>query len=225
MAFSKVCVAVLAAGQSQRMGFPKLIEPFAGTTLLDRALDAALGCAADVACVVTGAYHELMAPLLARRGATDLVLAPQGADRSWPGEGRDPLVTVRNRRWRTGQASSVQSAVRFARWCGCTAVLMLVADQPFVTASHLNALIGEYDAEKSQMYLAANDWGHGNPCLADRGLFDELLALTGDEGARALLRARRNIDARHVHFDEPRLFEDADTPEDFRRLEEAIARG
>ena len=52
MAFSKVCVAVLAAGQSQRMGFPKLIEPFAGTTLLDRALDAALGCAADVACVV-----------------------------------------------------------------------------------------------------------------------------------------------------------------------------
>lgn len=74
MAFSKVCVAVLAAGQSQRMGFPKLIEPFAGTTLLDRALDAALGCAADVACVVTGAYHELMAPLLARRGATDLVL-------------------------------------------------------------------------------------------------------------------------------------------------------
>ena len=90
MAFSKVCVAVLAAGQSQRMGFPKLIEPFAGTTLLDRDLDAALGCAADVACVVTGAYHELMAPLLARRGATDLVLAPQGADRSWPGEGRDP---------------------------------------------------------------------------------------------------------------------------------------
>ncbi len=67
---------------------------------------------------------------------------------------------------------------------------MLVADQPFVTASHLNALIGEYDAEKSQMYLAANDWGHGNPCLADRGLFDELLALTGDEGARALLRAQ-----------------------------------
>ena len=225
MAFSKVCVAVLAAGQSQRMGFPKLIEPFAGTTLLDRALDAALGCAADVACVVTGAYHELMAPLLARRGATDLVLAPQGADRfvarggpGSSGDGAQPPLE-------DGQASSVQSAVRFARGCGCTAVLMLVADQPFVTASHLNALIGEYDAEKSQMYLAANDWGHGNPCLADRGLFDELLALTGDEGARALLRARRNIDARHVHFDEPRLFEDADTPEDFRRLEEAIARG
>lgn len=223
--FSKVCVAVLAAGASSRMGFPKLIEPFAGTSLLDRALDAALGCAADAACVVTGAYHEPMVPLLAERCASDLVLAQQGADRSWPGEGRDPLVVVRNRRWRTGQASSVQAAVRFARGCGCTAVLMLVADQPFVTASHLNALIGKYSTGRSQMYLASNDRCCGNPCLIDHALFDELLALAGDEGARALLRARRDIDVCRVHFEEPHLFEDADTPEDFRRLEEAVSHG
>lgn len=222
---SKVCVAVLAAGASSRMGFPKLVEPFAGTSLLDRALDAALGCAADVACVITGAYHEPMAPLLAKRRAADLVLVRQGADRSWPGEGRDPLVVVRNRRWQTGQASSVQAAVRFARGCGCAAVLMLVADQPLVTASHLNALISEYNTGGSQMYVAANDRCCGNPCLIDHALFDELLALTGDEGARALLRKRRDIDARHVHFEDSHLFEDADTPEDFRRLEGMIAHG
>ncbi len=225
MAFSKVCVAVLAAGQSQRTGFPKLIEPFAGTTLLDRALDAALGCEADVACVVTGAYHEQMAPLLARRGAIDLVLAQQGADRSWPGKGRSLLVTVRNRRWRTGQASSVQESVRFARGCGCAAVLMLVADQPCVTALHLNALVDAYRSGKSQVYLAANDGAQGNPCLIDHAIFDELLALTGDEGARALLRTRHDIDVRRVHFGEPHLFEDADTPEDFRRLEEMVFHG
>lgn len=225
MAFSKVCVAVLAAGRSQRMGFPKLIEPFAGSTLLDRALDAALGCAADVACVVTGAYHEPMAPLLARRGATDLVLAPQGVDRAWPGEGQAPLVAVCNRRWSEGQAASVRTAVRFARDCGCTAVLMLVADQPFVTASHLNALIDAYGRGKGPVCLAANDRAQGNPCLVDRALFDELLALEGDEGVRALLRAERAIDVCPVRFDEPRLFEDADTPEDFRRLEEAVLHG
>ncbi len=38
-AFAKVCVCVLAAGRSQRMGAPKLTAPFAGTTLLDRALE------------------------------------------------------------------------------------------------------------------------------------------------------------------------------------------
>lgn len=222
---SKVCVAVLAAGASSRMGFPKLVEPFAGTSLLDRALDAALGCAADVACVVTGAYHEPMAPLLAKRGASDLVLAQQGADRSWPGECRTPLVVVRNRRWQTGQASSVQTAVRFARDCGCAAVLMLVADQPLVTVSHLNTLISEYNTGRSQMYLAANDRCCGNPCLIDHTLFDELLTLTGDEGARALLRTRRDIDTYRVHFEDSHLFEDADTPEEFRRLEEVVSHG
>lgn len=223
--FSKLCVAVLAAGESRRMGFPKLIEPFAESTLLDRALDAALGCAVDVACVITGAYHDLMGPLLEQRGASDLVLAGPGGDRLWPEEGRPPLVMVKNRRWRTGQASSVQMAVRFARGCGCEAVLMLVADQPFVGARHLNALVSEYDAGRAQMYLAANDQGQGNPCLIDHSLFDDLLELQGDEGARALLRARRDIDARHVHFDEPQLFDDADTPADFKRLEEAVRRG
>ncbi len=53
----------------------------------------------------------------------------------------------------------------------------------------------------------------GTRCLVDRALFDEL-ALEGDEGVRALLRAERAIDVCPVRFDEPRLFEDADTPED-----------
>ncbi len=62
------------------------------------------------------------------------MLAPQGVDRAWPGRARRPGGGVQ-RRWSEGQAASVRDGRAFrARDCGCTAVLMLVADQPFVTA-------------------------------------------------------------------------------------------
>lgn len=210
--FSKTCVAVLAGGASVRMGAPKLLVPFAGSTLLDRALDAAAGCAADIAVVVTGAYHNEIVAHLKGRGREDVA-------------GQTPCRVLRNRQWETGQASSVHAAVRFARAQGATALLVMVADQPHVTAAHLNALLWEYDQGRAQAYLAANDQRHGNPAIFDRALFDDLLALEGDEGARALFRARRDIAARHVHFDEPHLFDDVDTPADLRRLEEAMGRG
>ena len=206
--FSKTCVAVLAGGASRRFGAPKLLVPFAGATLLDRALATATGSAADCAAVVTGAYHREMSEHL------------EGADLSGA-----PCRIVRNRQWEAGQATSVHAAVRFARAEGASALLVMVADQPRVTAAHLNALLWEYDQGSAQAYLSATDHGHGNPCIFDESLFDDLLALEGDEGARALFRTRRDVAARHVHFDDPYLFEDVDTPADLRRLEEAMARG
>lgn len=207
MGFAKTCAAVLAGGVSRRMGSPKLLAPFAGGTLLDRALDAVYGCSADEVCVVTGAYHDVVTARVSQRHAAERV------------------VVVRNDRWREGQASSVRAAVRHARARGCEALMLLVADQPFVGAGHLNALLTEYDQGRAQAYLASNDHRHGNPCLFDQSLFDALLALEGDEGARALFRSRRDIAARHVHFDEPYLFEDVDTPADLARVEELVLCG
>lgn len=228
MAFSKIGVAVLAAGASRRFGSPKLLAPFSDATLLDRALDAALGCAADCVVVVTGAYHNEMLPRLVERGARFGSAGSSSANAHAAvaeAEGGVPFVVARNRRWESGQASSVHAAVRFARAQDCTALIVMVADQPRVTAAHLNALIWEYDQGRVQAYLSANDRAHGNPCLFDRSLYDDLLALEGDEGARALFRFRREVVARHVYFDDPRLFEDVDTPADLARMEEMMLRG
>jgi molybdenum cofactor cytidylyltransferase len=207
------------------MGFPKLIAPFAGATLLDRALDAAIGSTADVVCVVTGAYQDRMAPLLSRRGALGRESVNLRAHELPPSQTKHVLTSVHNCSWETGQASSVKAAVQFARDCGCSAVLMFVADQPFVQARHLNALINEYRKNKIPLCITSTTCACGNPCLFDESFFDALLMLKGDEGARVLVRTFPNSAVCRMFFDEPHLLDDADTPEDFIRLEKAVLNG
>lgn len=202
---SKTCVAVLAGGASRRMGAPKLLAPFAKTTLLDHALNAALESSADETCVITGAYHEALAEHLVSHCNDSL----------------QPAL-VRNHQWHEGQSTSVQAAVHFAQDHDCSALLILVADQPFVDAHHLDSLITAYREGNAQAYLASNGQRQGNPCLFDSSLFDALLALEGDEGARALLRTRNDIAVQPVVFDDDLLFEDVDTPEDLARIEELV---
>jgi molybdenum cofactor cytidylyltransferase len=57
----------------------------------------------------------------------------------------------------------------------------------------------------------------GNPVLFDRSVFPELLAIEGDQGARAVLAADR-ARVRLVAFDDARPLADIDTPEDYERL-------
>lgn len=197
---SKTCAYVLAAGRSARMGACKLLAPFAGRTLLDRALDAACGCRADAVAVVTGAYADEVAPVLAARGVEEL----------------------RNDVWASGQSSSVAAAAAHARERGFDAALLMVADQPFARASHLDALLDAYEKTGARAVVAAANGRRGNPCLFDRACFPALEALEGDEGARALLRREPGLPVEAVRFDDALLFEDVDTPEDLARLEEMM---
>ena len=201
--FPRVCACVLAAGESKRMGACKLLLPFAGSTLLERALDAAIGCAAEGVAVVTGAYRSEMAATIACAGVEE----------------------VHNPSWGNGQASSVKTAVCHASSEGFDAVLLMVADQPFVTASHLDALLTEYDAGRARAYLSANGNRCGNPCLFDERCFSSLMKLEGDEGARSLFRRDSDFPVRYIYFDDIDLFEDVDTPQDLARLEAFVREG
>lgn len=209
---SRVAVAVLAAGASTRMGAGacKLARPFAGTTLLARALDAASSSQADEVFAVLGAHRGLTAPIAVACG----------------------VRAVENPGWEKGQATSVALAAAVAAREGFDALLVMVADQPFVDACHLDALMGAFRADRARAtgparpgaagtvpcaYAASADGRRGNPCLFTRGLFGDLRRLTGDEGARQVLRACPDA-VRAVDVGDPVVFEDADTPADLARL-------
>lgn len=112
-------------------------------------------------------------------------------------------------------SSSVRLGVAFAREKQAQALVIALADMPRVTAAHIYRLLDSADGPDA--VIASSDGRQPRPpALFGRDRFDELLALTGDEGARALIAA-----GRHVVTNEAELI-DVDTPEDLERLRELV---
>lgn len=197
------CAAVLAAGASTRMGVCKLTQPFAGSTLLDRALRAACGCAAAEVFAVTGAHRAPVAATVRARGVREAF----------------------NSSWERGQSTSVRTAARFAAAHGYNLLLVMTADQPYVGSAHLDALLRAYAAGGAHACVTQGAHRRGNPCLFDATCFPLLEELKGDEGARSMLRVRPELAVRTVPAADARMLDDVDTPDEFARIEEAILHG
>ncbi|WP_294352574.1 nucleotidyltransferase family protein [uncultured Sphingomonas sp.] len=112
-------------------------------------------------------------------------------------------------------ASSVRLGVACAQEHGARAVLLALADMPRVTAAHIHRLLDAADA--SDAVVASSDGVSPKPpALFARAHFDTLLALSGDQGARDLIRA-----GRHVVTNAAELI-DVDTVEELERLRELV---
>ena len=199
-----VGACILAAGASRRMGAPKLLAPFAGTTLVERAVDEAVASGVGPCAVVTGCYASQMQMLL---------------------EGR-PVRIVQNRQWESGQASSVACAARWARDEGLRGLLLMVADQPFVGRDHLRNLVWAFrDKEGCALAATACNGRWGNPILFAKSQFGKLEGLAGDRGARPVAAKLLESDPDScVLVKSPRAdaFCDIDTPEELAEVERAF---
>lgn len=234
---SRVLACVLAAGSSSRMGFPKLLEPYLErsgltTCLLEHACEVALDSRACQVAVVTGAYAGKMTPILESCAGFDQLRRLEklgGRDR---GTARH-LVELRNDAWLQGQATSVRLAARYACDNDFDAIIFMAADQPFVEAEHLDALIAAFeqmqgteatDAAPASFALRSRCGTHqGNPCLFPRETLPLFETLTDDEGARQLFRSDTltpiPVDVPCTTGTDP--FCDLDTPEEFERFRQA----
>ncbi len=160
-----VAAVVLAAGGSTRMGRPKLALPIRGVPMIRRAAQAALesGCAEVI--VVLGTHGDLYRALLDGLRVR-IVHNPE------PGEGMGSSISV--------GVGAVHGDAEGA--------VILLADQPFVTAEAIARLI---DAASGGARIVASAClaTAGPPAYFHRSLFPELLALEGDRGARSILLA------------------------------------
>lgn len=192
-----VAIIILAAGESRRMGTPKQLLKVAGKSLIKHTIEAALDTTAQHVVVVVGANKAQVVPQL---------------------EGL-PVAIIDNQLWQTGMASSVKMGMA-GLWMltkDTDAVLVLVCDQPHISALLLQQLIDIY--QKSQPRLVACRYAHqvGVPALFERSLFDELLSLKGEKGAKPVLMS--HLDEAHlVRFEKGII--DLDTPDDYQQYQE-----
>jgi CTP:molybdopterin cytidylyltransferase MocA len=177
---------ILAAGASKRFGAPKQLAAFDGGTMLDAVARTANDAELRPIIVVTAS--RLPVPHGTRKVVND-----------------DPGA---------GLSRSLQlglAAVPNAQ----DAAIILLGDQPTVTAAHLRGLTA---ARGDRPIVATAAAGViGPPVLLERSAFVRAAELTGDTGLRELLREHPEVRT----VDVPRHAPDVDDPADLAALEEA----
>jgi molybdenum cofactor cytidylyltransferase len=188
-----VAAVILAAGGSTRMGQTKQLLPVEHKPLIRHVAETVCSLNLGQVVVVTGAEAA-------------------GVRRALEGLAVDVSV---NQRWAEGLSTSLQAGVSSLR-PGIRAVLLVLGDQPGLTAGMLETLLQRYLAKRSPIVAPFYQGQRGNPVLFDRAFFAELLAVEGDQGARQVIG--RHLDqVEQVEVDDPGVFLDLDTPEDYAR--------
>jgi len=96
----------------------------------------------------------------------------------------------------SGQSSSVRLAADQARQSDADALIILLADMPYVRPAHIEKLIDIFKRKQSGHIIASQTRGHAMPpAIFPRGVFTKLSRLEGDTGARDLLKDAILVDA------------------------------
>jgi molybdenum cofactor cytidylyltransferase len=185
---------VLAAGTSSRMGQPKQLLLYEGTSLVRRAAEAAVGSKTRQTIVVTGA-------------------ASQQVDAQLTGLA---VMLVHNDDYAQGMSTSLKAGLRAVR-PEVDAVVVLLADQPFVSSKIIDGLIDVHQQTGAKVVRPRYGGQPGNPVLWDQSLFGELMEQTGDQGGRALLQKYREEIA-WLDLPDETVQTDIDTPEAYASL-------
>jgi molybdenum cofactor cytidylyltransferase len=182
---------VLGAGGSKRLGRPKQLLPYRAGTLLGHVVGVARECRFDQLVVAVGGSAEDV------RAGVDLA----GAD------------VVVNDSYGAGCSSSIAAALGVVD-PRCRVILLMLGDQPGVTAATVAALLdGRGDAA---LAICRYDDGRGHPIAFARSTFADLAGLHGDKGVWRLLD-RRAGDVTEVPVT-GRIPLDVDTPEDYQAV-------
>jgi molybdenum cofactor cytidylyltransferase len=179
---------ILAAGRANRMGEDKRLIRVGGRSMLDHAIDAALGGGLSPVLVVTGPEAQPELP---------------------------PEVTrVINENPARGMASSLAAGIA-ALPGDVEGVMVLLADMPKVSGTHVATLVAAFTPHG--ICIPVFGGRRGNPVLFGRSYFSAMRGLTGDKGARVLI-AEHAGSVVEVPVGDEGILIDVDTPEALRAV-------
>jgi xanthine dehydrogenase accessory factor len=183
-----ISAIILAAGQATRFGQCKQLVRLGDKPLLQHVLDNLARSKIDEVVVVLGAR------------------ADEIREQIQFGKAR----TVFNPDYANGMSTSLQAGLR-ALSSGTKAALIVLGDQPFVTAATIDALVDEYARKKPSVVIPTYNGFRGNPVLVDASLFPEMMQIRGDIGCRAIFGDHT---VTKVAVNDRGVVQDIDTPED-----------
>jgi len=189
-----VSAILLAAGESKRMGKPKLLLPLGGGTVLGQTVDNLLSSNADEVIVVLGANTQEMKKAITGK----------------------PVKVVFNPDYRQGMSTSLITGLKQVS-TRAQRVMVALCDQPFIEKKTYNKLVNESLNSDKGITVPLYKTKRGNPIIFAIGYKEELMQLKGDIGGREILRKHPD-DILEVAVDSGSIYINLNTMGDYRSI-------
>jgi molybdenum cofactor cytidylyltransferase len=184
---------ILAAGESKRMGSPKMLLDFKSGTMIEKVIANVKDSKVSNIMVVLGAYKEAIIDQI----------------------GKLTVKFCYNDNYKEGMLSSVQCGFRNIP-SDCKAVLVFQGDQPLITPAIINTVIEAYLLSGIGIVIPVYKNRRGHPVLIDRKYSDEIGKLDAGKGLRSLAY-KFSDDVLEVETAEPGILRDFDTYEEYNK--------
>lgn len=188
-----IAALILAAGRSSRMGLPKQTLRIRGVPMLQVVIDTVNKTEVDRVIIVLGA----------RKSEVEKEVDFKGNE------------VVVNSAYGSGMSTSIQAGL--SEVPNAEAALIILGDQPLVAPETIDALIRAYRLSGLPIIVPVYQGRMGNPVLFDRRFFKEIMGVTGDVGAKAVMQGHPT-EVLELPVDDEGVVTDVDFPADYDRL-------
>ncbi len=186
-----ITAIIPAAGESKRMGQPKMLMPWGKSTILQTVISTYQAAGIEDILVVTGGMRTQVEALVGKSAQT-----------------------IFNKNYKNGEMlSSIQTGLAAKKY-EARAALICLGDQPQVEARSVQRILREYKETNAALIVPSYQKHRGHPWLVARELWDEILSMHAPQTLRDFLN-RHAKDIHYVEIDSPTILQDIDTQEDY----------
>lgn len=183
---------VVAAGESVRMGQPKMVLPWGSTTVIGKVVSILQQVHLDEIIVVTGGWRKEVENAL-----------------------RDYCVrTIYNSEYLEGEMlSSVKKGIEGLS-DSSDAALITLGDMPYIKFEVVRSILETYISSRSMLVVPSYQMRRGHPWLVANKLWEEILELKKFHSLRYFLNKNQNL-IKYVSVNTNSIILDLDTPTDY----------
>jgi molybdenum cofactor cytidylyltransferase len=191
---ARIAAVVLAAGQSKRMGSPKLVLPWGQDTVIGKVVRTLQEAGLDDIVVVTGSANSLIENALHNFN----------------------VQTIHNQDFVDGEMLASCKVGFEALDAQVEAALVVLGDQPQIEAGVVKSILRLYANSKPVLVVPSYQMHRGHPWLVARKLWPAVLALQPNESLRDFL-AQQAAQITYLPVESSSILQDLDTPADYDR--------
>jgi len=198
-----IAAIILAAGESRRMGRPKMLLPWGNESVLGHVISVFAKAEVEDILVITGSERRRIEKLMA------------------PLAGKYPVRCVFNPEYGTGEMlSSIQYGLHDLTEKNVGAAMIGLGDQPQVEDRTVRSIRETFEQTGHPLIVPSHNRRRGHPWLVGNAYWEELLQIQPPQTPRDFLH-RHAGEIHYLNVGNESIFADLDTPEDYQRAQSA----